>query len=119
MVLAMAFSGAFAGLAGAVSVLGTDHRITSLDVFASQLGFTGIAVALLGRNTAIGVVLGAILFAALDAGARNLGGDFSPELARSLATVIQGTIILIVGGEQVVRWVLLRRQRVGVGTGEA
>ncbi len=111
MVLAMALSGGFAGLAGSVSVLGTDHRITSLDVFASQLGFTGIAVALLGRNTPLGVVLGALLFAALDAGARNLGGDFSPELARSLATVIQGTIILIVGGEQVVRWAFVRRRR--------
>ncbi len=78
-----------------------------------QVGFTGIAVALLGRNTAVGVILGALLFSALDSGARFLSGDFSPELARSLGTVIQGVIILLVGGELVVRWLLTRRGRGG------
>ena len=111
MVLAMAISGAYAGLGGASDVLGSAHSITPASVGLAGYGFTGIAVALLGRNTAVGVVLGALLFGALNAGARNLTGDFSPELARSLATVIQGTIILVVGGERVIRWVLERRAR--------
>jgi simple sugar transport system permease protein len=110
IVLAMFISGAFAGLAGVGEVLGVSHRIASTDVPASTLGFTGIAVALLGRNTAVGVVLSALLFASLDSGARFLSGDFSPELARSLAQLIQGLIILLVGGEAIVRWLLARRR---------
>jgi ABC-type uncharacterized transport system permease subunit len=57
------------------------------------------------------VILGALLFSALDSGSRFLSGSFSPELARSLGTVIQGTIILLVGGELAVRWLLTRRGR--------
>ena len=112
IMLSLAISGAFAGLAGSGEVLGVQHRLSENEITVGQLGFTGIAVALLGRNTGIGCVLGALLFAALDAGARNLGGsDFSPELARTLATIIQGVIILLVGGEAIVRWIFKRRRR--------
>jgi len=111
IVLAMAISGAFAGLAGIGQVLGGySHQIVSSNISAEQAGFTGIAIALLGRNTAVGVVLSALLFAALDSGAGQLHG-FPTELARALATVIQGTIILIVAGEAIVRWLLARRGR--------
>ena len=55
--LAMAISGAFAGLAGAIDILGWQFRLGVLDIQVSQIGFIGIAVALLGRNTAVGVVL--------------------------------------------------------------
>ena len=110
IVFGLAISGAFAGLAGAGQLLGVDHRVAASDLAVVQIGFTGIAVALLGRNTAVGVVLSALLFAALDSGARFLTGDFPAELARSLATVIQGVIILLVGGEAIVRWLLARRR---------
>jgi simple sugar transport system permease protein len=110
IVLAMAISGAFAGLAGAGQVLGVSHQIASTDVPATAIGFTGIAIALLGRNTAVGITLSALLFASLDSGSRFLSGSFSPELANSLATIIQGVIILLVGGETVVRWLLTRRK---------
>ena len=52
--LAMAISGAFAGLAGAIDILGWQFRLSTGDIQTSQIGFVGIAVALLGRNTAIG-----------------------------------------------------------------
>jgi simple sugar transport system permease protein len=113
MILAMAISGSFAGLAGAGELFGVTHHVATAELTVSQVGFTGIAVALLGRNTAVGVILGALLFSALDSGARFLSGSFSPELARSLGTVIQGTIILLVGGELAIRWVLTRRGRGG------
>jgi simple sugar transport system permease protein len=113
MILAMAIAGLFAGLAGAGEVLGVHGRLAESTIRVSDLGFTGIAVALLGRNTAVGVVLSALLFAALASGAGNLSGDFSSELARSLATVIQGVIILLVGGETIIRWLLGRRRRGG------
>ena len=50
--LAMAISGAFAGLAGAMDVLGWEFHIATSDILVSNVGFLGIAVALLGRNSA-------------------------------------------------------------------
>jgi simple sugar transport system permease protein len=111
IVLAMAISGTFAGLAGVGEILGVSGTVSAPDIPVVQLGFTGIAVALLGRNTAIGCVFAALLFAALDAGARNLTTGFPPELAGDFATIVQGVVILLVGGEQIVRWLLARRGR--------
>jgi ABC-type uncharacterized transport system permease subunit len=111
MIASMAICGAFAGLAGAVQVLGVNYAIASSDVPVIDVGFTGIAVALLGRNTAVGVVLAAFLFAALQSGGRQLSGSFSPELAGGVSSIIQGTIILLVGGELIVRWLVARAKR--------
>lgn len=111
MVLSMAICGAFAGLAGAIQVLGVTYSIASSDVPVLDIGFTGIAVALLGRNTAVGVVLAALLFAALQSGGRQLSGSFNPELASGVSGIIQGTIILLVGGELIVRWLVARAKR--------
>ena len=111
VIASMAICGAFAGFAGAVDVLGVHYAIASSDVPVVDIGFTGIAVALLGRNTAVGVVLAAFLFAALQSGGRQLSGSFRPELAISVTSVIQGTIILLVGGELLVRWLVARAKR--------
>jgi simple sugar transport system permease protein len=108
IIAAMAISGAFAGLAGVGDVLGRSHQIVTTNLAGDSTGFTGIAVALLGRNRPVGVVLSALLFASLSSGARLLSGSFSPELASALATIIQGVIILLVGGEAIVRWLMFR-----------
>ena len=108
--LSMLIAGLFSGLAGADQILGVSGKIASPEVLGNTVGFTGIAVALLGRNRALGVVLSALLFAALASGSRQLSGEFSSTLARSLADVIQGIIILGVGGEAVVRWALTSRR---------
>jgi len=114
--LAMAISGAFAGLAGAIDTLGYLYRIGSDVEISSNVAFVGIAVALLGRNTAVGVGLAALLFGALLTGTstRNLDPEiFEPELAGNLSTLIQGLVILFVGLDVVVLWFLgrLRRKR--------
>src|SRR5205814_7884784 len=64
---AMAISGGFAGLAGGIDMLGTYNSIGfgTLDVYGSSIGFLGIAVALLGRNTALGTGIAAFLFGGL------------------------------------------------------
>src|SRR5690349_21074723 len=64
-ILVMAVCGAFAGLAGTVDLLGFRFRIATNDIPLNQVAFFGIAVALLGRNTAIGVALSALLFGGL------------------------------------------------------
>ena len=109
----MAIAGLFAGLAGALDILGWQFR---LDIThpGSQIGFVGIAVALLGRNTAIGVALSALLFAALETGtaSRNLDPSyFPPDLSSSLATIIQGLIILFVGADLIILLALRRLRR--------
>jgi general nucleoside transport system permease protein len=108
-----AISGAFAGLAGSLDVLGWEFHLARSDIQASQIGFLGIAVALLGRNTAVGVGLSALLFAALVNGTstRNLDPEvFQPELATNLTLLIQGLVVLFVGADVIIV-TLLRRVR--------
>ena len=112
-VLVMAVCGLFAGLAGALDVLGWQFRIATNDIEANQLGFTGIAVALLGRNTASGTVAAALLFGALFSGTsqRNLDPTvFEPELAANLTFILQGLVVLFVSADVLVLR-LLRRGR--------
>lgn len=107
--LAMFIAGSFAGIAGAIDILGWQYRISTGDILISNLGFVGIAVALLGRNSAVGVFLGALLFGALLTGTstRNLDPEtFPPELASNLTVIIQGMVVLFVGADVLVLWML-------------
>jgi ABC-type uncharacterized transport system permease subunit len=115
--LAMAISGLFAGLAGAMDILGWQFRTGTLDIQASTIGFIGIAVALLGRNTAVGVGLAALLFGALLNGTstRNLDpAIFQPELASNLTLIIQGLVVLFVGADVLILYLWRLRRKVGL-----
>ncbi|HEX4805571.1 MAG TPA: ABC transporter permease [Conexibacter sp.] len=99
LVKVMLVSGLFAGLAGALDVLGWEFHLDASDITASQIGYLGIAVALLGRNSAGGVIAASVLFGALVSGTsqRNLDPSvFPPSLAGGLAIVVQGIIVLVV-----------------------
>jgi general nucleoside transport system permease protein len=112
-VLVMALCGLFAGLAGALDILGWQFRLATNDIQIGQLGFLGIAVALLGRSTASGTVVAALLFGALLSGTsqRNLDPTiFEPELASNLTLIIQGLVVLLVSADVLVLS-LLRRGR--------
>ena len=112
--LALAISGAFAGLAGGMDILGWKFHVATNDIQAGQLGFIGIAVALLGRNKAIGILLAALLFGALQVGTspRQLDPEtFPPELAGNLATMIQALIIALVGAELLIVYLWGARRR--------
>ncbi|WP_206330758.1 ABC transporter permease [Modestobacter sp. KNN46-3] len=88
---AMLISGAIAGLIGMPDLLG-DARSYNTE-FTAGLGFLGIAVALLGRNSPLGIAFGALLFAFLDRAAIPL--QFA-DIPASVVTIIQGTIVLAV-----------------------
>ncbi|HEV2591855.1 MAG TPA: hypothetical protein VGU02_08170, partial [Gaiellaceae bacterium] len=101
-VIAFLVAGAFAGLAGAIDVLGWRYSLGQLDVEnqAGQIGFFGLAAALLGRNTALGVGAASLLFGALLTGTSGRQLDqsiFRPDLAGDLTTIIQGLVVLFVG----------------------
>jgi ABC-type uncharacterized transport system permease subunit len=70
IILALCVSGAFAGLAGGIEVLGVRGRL--VEGFSPGYGFEAIAIALLGRLNAFGILAAAILFGALDAGTAGL-----------------------------------------------
>ena len=112
--LAMAISGLFAGLAAAVDIFGWKYSAGVLDIQASTVGFVGIAVALLGRSTAIGVGLAAFIFGALEYGTtRGLDPEvFDPTLAGNLSLMIQGLVVLFVGADLLILYLWsLRRKR--------
>jgi ABC-type uncharacterized transport system permease subunit len=113
-ILVMAICGAFAGLGGALDLLGWQFRIATNDIQTHTLAFFGIAVALLGRNTAIGTLLGALLFAGLITGTsvRNLDPTvFEPQLATNLTYMIQGLVVLLISTDVLVVWLLRRRRK--------
>jgi general nucleoside transport system permease protein len=110
---AMAISGAFAGLAGGLDMLGYLFHYGTIDVQATTIGFLGIAVALLGRNTALGVGLAALLFGGLVYGTTHglQSGTIDPSLAGHLTEMIQGLVVLFVGADVLILAVWNARRR--------
>ncbi|HEX8136144.1 MAG TPA: ABC transporter permease [Pyrinomonadaceae bacterium] len=114
IVLAMAVSGALAGMVGINEVLGFRHRY--YEGFSPGYGFTGIAVALLGRNHPVGVLLSAILFGILIRGGIFVDA-FTDHVTKDLVQVLQAVVILFVAAEGAFRgsfgrFSLLKRSKV-------
>ncbi len=108
-VLAMAISGAIAGLAGVNQVMGYKHRFL-YGVFEG-LGFDGIGVAFIGRNSPLGVVLAALLFGILDHG--GLAIDVSTRVPREIVLVLKAAILIlvVVSGEMTKRLIRTIQKR--------
>jgi general nucleoside transport system permease protein len=109
IVLAMAISGSLAGMVAINEVLG--YRYRYYDGFSDNYGFFGIAVALLGRNHPVGVILAALLFAVLLRGGIFVDA-FSVHTTKDIVLVLQAIIILFVASRAVFPW-LLEKVRVG------
>nr|WP_325258859.1 ABC transporter permease [uncultured Oscillibacter sp.] len=99
-VLTMAISGGIAGLAGITEVIGKYGRF--IDGFSPSYGFTGIAVAVLGNNNPFAILLTALLFGALDAGAMKM--NRVAGISSTMVMVIQGLVILFVATPGLVQW---------------
>jgi general nucleoside transport system permease protein len=94
IMIAMAISGGLAGLMAINEVLSAQHRLVL--EYVQGAGFVGIAVALLGRNHPVGIVLAALLFGLLYQGGTELSFA-KPEINRDMIVVIQGLVILFMG----------------------
>jgi len=104
---AMLLSGAVAGLAGLQDVLAIDDRM-KLD-YIRGYGFTAIAIALLGRNSGLGIVAAALLFSFLDRASSGIG--LSTDVPKEVTDILKGVIILtIVIAYELVRRMTARRQ---------
>ncbi len=93
-ILVMTLSGALASGVAVNELLGAQHRLVL--GFTGGYGFTGIAVALMGRNHPAGVLLAALLFGALTQGGAELAFEV-PEVPSEIVVLIQGLIILFAG----------------------
>lgn len=102
-IYAMLASGAIAGLVGLPDLLGKEFSYTL--AFPANYGFTGIAIALLGRINPIGIAFGSLLWAFLDVSSGILDLQGVP---REIVTIMQGVIVLSV----VVAYELVRRSNV-------
>lgn len=97
--ITMAISGGIAGLAGANQVLGLDHRMVR--AFSTGYGFDAIALALLGNNNPLGVVLASLLFGFLRGGAARMQSVAGTPV--ELINIIQGLVIIFVAAPEIIR----------------
>jgi len=111
-VVAMALSGAFAGVAGTIEVLGVSLCRCLPLFFSSGYGFDSIAIALLGKNDPFGIVAAALLFGAMRNGADLM--ELQSGVSKYIISVIQSLVLLFVAAPGIVRWLLRLRAPAGV-----
>ena len=87
-------SGALAGMMAVNEIMGVHNKL--ILEFTAGYGFTGIAVALMGRNHPLGVILASLLFGFLYQGGAELSFE-NPNISKEIVLVIQGLIILFSG----------------------
>jgi simple sugar transport system permease protein len=103
IVLTMAISGALAGIAGTVEVLGVSICRCLPLFFSSGYGWDAIAIALLGRNNPFGILASSFLFGAMRNGADLM--ELSSGVSKYVITIIQALVLLFVAAPSVVRWI--------------
>ncbi|MFN8457278.1 MAG: ABC transporter permease [Anaerolineae bacterium] len=108
--LALTFSGALAGLAGAVQVLGVHHRLLtdgSAAGFTNGVGFDGIVAALFGGLHPLGTIPASVLFGGLLVGANKL--QRVVQVPSSLAVALNGLVVIFVVSSQIWRYYLSQK----------
>lgn len=100
LIMSMVLSGGIAALAGVTEVFGKYHRF--IEGFSPSFGFTGIAVAILGRNHPAGVLLTALLFGIMDMGSLRMSRV--TNVSTNMVTVVQSLVILLVAAPELIQW---------------
>ncbi len=107
ILITMALSGALAGIAGTIEVLGVSICRCLPLFFSSGYGFDSIALALLAKNNPIGIVGGAFLFGAMRNGADLM--ELNSGVSKYVISLIQGLVLLFVAAPSMVRYLLRMR----------
>jgi ABC-type uncharacterized transport system permease subunit len=122
-IIALGISGGLAAGVGVNEIAGVHHKLL-LD-FVAGAGFTGIAVALMGRSHPLGIVLAALLFGALAQGGSELVFEM-PAFTRDMSVAVQGFVVLFCGAlalmlrplvARVYGWLAARRRVEGTALG--
>ncbi|MCC8024849.1 MAG: ABC transporter permease [Clostridium sp.] len=100
LIMSMTLSGGIAAMAGITEIFGKYHRF--IEGFSPSFGFTGIAVAILGRNHPAGVLLTALLFGIMDMGSLRMSRETA--VSTNMVTVIQSLVILLVAAPELIKW---------------
>ena len=113
IVLAMAISGAMAGMTGVNQVMGDKH-VFMYELFVGQ-GFNGIAVALIGKNHPVGVVLAAILFGVLEYGGFSASVMTGNKVPREIILILKAIILIfgVISGDVTKRIMAFIQKRKG------
>lgn len=106
----IAISGAIAGLAGVIEMLGVHHHFAMR--FSSNLGFDGMVVSILANDSALGVPISAFFFAILRNGSYNI--ERMSDVPRTLVTVVQALVILMAGSKFVFKHTNLKEKLAGL-----
>jgi simple sugar transport system permease protein len=101
IILAMALSGALAGLAGAIQIQGVTRNLPAF--FSAGYGFDAIAVALLAFNHPIAIIPAGLLFGALQTGSEVL--QIRTGVSKHVISIIQALILLFVAAPAMIRWI--------------
>ena len=117
ILVAMALSGALAGVAGASEVLGVSTCRCLPLFFSSGYGFESIAIALLARNSAMGIVLGSFVFGAMRNGADFM--ELHSGVSKDVISLIQGLVLLFVAAPALVRRLLRLKERANAAANQA
>ena len=113
IILSMTLSGALAGLAGINEVSGVTHSLAM--AFSSGYGFDAIALALLGRNHPVGIVLSALLFGTLRNGATRM--QVVADIPIDIISILQAVILMFIAAPAIIR-TIFRLKETGRGRRE-
>ena len=108
MFIAMGLAGAVAGIGGAERVLGGAAQYAFTDQIMGDAGFTGLAVALLGKNNPFGILIASIFYASLDVGGQMLQQKY--QVDKEIVLIIQALIIIFVAAENLFKFFIAKRR---------
>lgn len=102
ILIAMGIAGACAGLGGAERVLGGSAQYAYTGKIMGDFGFTGLAVALLGKNNPFGILIASIFYASLEIGGQMLQQKY--QVDKEIVLIIQALIIIFVASENLFKY---------------